>query len=754
MPFDLTVYGFCTLPNGSHVPYRLADGLPSDSLEASLAHPPTVAASSEALVTAPRSISASPSSSPKPQFAAPESGFVGGSSPTPSGRGAESGTPSIRFTSLARAARLAVTSEVGLPRGPSSPGSPCLSDSTQRGADPMARDEAASSLIAMASPEVTVLELSKELEEMAMAEALPSAASPRLRSVLSEHFSLALRCAPNAPVTLDAAATAMPAGAFGVITQAVQRACQAAWFVRAKGLSLLKSHKPVEVPPALPPPSEAAVAGPPPPGSAAPWVLGVVPVAPRGKRLALSPAMGLLPPRSSAVGAFEIEQLERRIAGAQLLAFVPPFMHHLAVGLRPADYEKLKGPRTEELFRVKFDSFSAGSAGGCRRALQRLVAWLQANGLQHLIMDRPPWLDVTGGLLSLWLGDEKAASRGGSQGGGSMALSLRSSITWGVAHMGLVGLDVTSNILKSAAAPSVATPKQATAISLRVLQHFRHLRATHGSAVVRYLAAANEFSVVAALRARDAQRCSLSSLEDVCTVRASSGEPVHLLGSLQGDLYRSKHPTKRSATPRSFMVPRRVGCDADDYASLLVDTREGLDGASWDYLYPRTSVPRLHGVGSATWLPGPASSAEVIRRMRGLLRLAPLSLSHEQASAFSGHSARHCLVCFATAVAEATPGRYSSDQLAMIGNWAEGMVTLYSSEVLPKKHLELLARILHDVDTVLANAASRGVVLPVVGGWADLAGLLVGSTAVASTAPNDGLLPHEDSSSGSDSDDD
>ena len=563
-----------------------------------------------------------------------------------------------------------------------------------------------------------------------------------------------MRCAPNAPVTLDAAATAMPADAFGVATQAVQRYCQAAWYVRAKGLSLLKGNTPAAVPPAPPPPSEAMVVDAPLLGSAAPWTLGVVPVAPRGKRLALSPAMGLLPLRSSVVGAFKIEQLERRIAGAQLLAFVPPFMHHLAVGLRPADYEKLKGPRTEELFRVKFDSFSAGSAGGCRRALQRLVGWLQANGLQHLIMDRPPWLDVTGGLLSLWLGDERAASRGGSQGGGSMALSLRSSVTWGVAHMGLVGLDVTANILKSAAAPSVATPKQATAFSLRVLQHFRHLRATHGSEVVRYLAAANEFSVVAALRARDAQRCSLSLLEDVCTVRASSGASVHLLGSLQGDLYRSKHPTKRSATPRSFMVPRRVGCDADDYASLLVATREGLDGAAWDYLYPRTSVPRLQGVGSAMWLPGPAPSAEVIRRMRGLLRLAPLSLSYEQASAFSGHSARHCLVCFATAVAEATPARYSSDQLAMIGNWAEGMVALYSSEVLPKKHLELLTRILQDVDTVLANAASRGVVLPVSGGWADLAELLVGSTAVASTVPSDGLLPHEDSSSGSDSDDD
>ena len=77
-----------------------------------------------------------------------------------------------------------------------------------------------------------------------------------------------------------------------------------------------------------------------------------------------------------------------------------------------------------------------------------------------------------------------------------------------------------------------------------------------------------------------------------------------------------------------------------------------------------------------------------------------------------------------------------------------------SGEVLPRKHLELLTRILQDVDTVLANAASRGVTLPVSGGWSDLAGLLVDGKVTASAVTVDDLLPHEDSSSGSDSDDD
>ena len=96
-----------------------------------------------------------------------------------------------------------------------------------------------------------------------MAKGLPPA-SPRLRSVLSEHFSLPIRCAPNAPVTLDAAATAMPVGAFGVDTQAVQRSCQAAWHVWAKGLALLKGHAPSAAPPVPLPPSEAMVVDAPP----------------------------------------------------------------------------------------------------------------------------------------------------------------------------------------------------------------------------------------------------------------------------------------------------------------------------------------------------------------------------------------------------------------------------------------------------------------------------------------------------------
>jgi hypothetical protein len=252
---------------------------------------------------------------------------------------------------------------------------------------------------------------------------------------------------------------------------------------------------------------------------------------------------------------------------------------------------------------------------------------------------------------------------------------------------------------------------------------------------------------------RDAQRASIELLDELVVGADGSSQ----LGFLRGRCYSSKHPKRRSPKPKLFGAPRRVG-DADAYLDVLSSVRERLEGGEWDYLFPRTSVPRGAALDDprAAWLAGPAPSAEVIRRMRALLRLPPLSLSAAQAAAFSGHSARHSLVCFAKAVAEATPARYSDDELAMIGDWAEGtMVTRYSSEVLERKRLDLLVKILRDIDTVLAHADQRGVTLPVSGGWGDLSALLLPSGAKAAPTPAEplGLLQHEDSSSGSESED-
>ena len=776
MPVDNDVFDFCTMPCGQEM-YRLASGPLPGSLEAAAAAFPSALDCSTPLVSGAPAVMSPP----------PHSGatVADSSAVTAAGSAAPAVAP-VRLSGFAfshtltlpgsqdlalasaslRSLEQTAASRTASPASDSRSSS-VRSERTQTEVDvggqapPLGPQLVLQPLVLHTAPPAvqqrSALQLADDLAELAAAACLPSV-SPRLRAVLSEYGVLSERCSPDAPTSLDDAAMAMPPGAFGAATQSVQRASQARWNLYAMAAALVDRSAVAPTPlPCLPRPREALVTVE--ASLAAPALrlsLGVVPERPRGTRLALSPALGLLPLRASVQGSssFEIEQLERWIAGAQFLAFLPPFMHHLVVGLSRSEFEALEGSRTIGLFKVKFGAFSAGSAGGCRRSLQRLVGWLQANGLSKCILTEPPWLEVSGGLLSLWLEDEKGASRGGSQGGGSMASSLKASCAWGVAHAGLKGLDVLHPIFLAAAAPQATAPRQATATTLRVLAHFRHLRAHHTSEVVRYLAAANELSVVAALRSRDAQRCSLSAVQEISTVSTPEG-PVHLLGHLQGDLYRSKHPTKRSATPRRFLVPRRVGCDADEYASLLIEVRSRLGGDGWDYLYPRSSQPRGSSLGEAgtEWLVGPAPSAEAIRRMRGLLQLPPLSLSAGDAAAFSGHSARHCLVCFATSVADATPSRYSVDELAMLGNWAEGMVKLYSAEAVVSKHLELLARVLRDVDAVLKAAAAGGVVLPVTGGWADLPGLLVGGSAPTSAVVGDGALAHEDSSSGSDSDD-
>ena len=90
------------------------------------------------------------------------------------------------------------------------------------------------------------------------------------------------------------------------------------------------------------------------------WAL-VVPFAPvRGKPLARSPALGTLHQCGHLVSTSEaIELNERYVAGAQLLAVWPEFMHHVIVGLQlsRAEFNELsasKPQRVEGLFRAHF----------------------------------------------------------------------------------------------------------------------------------------------------------------------------------------------------------------------------------------------------------------------------------------------------------------------------------------------------------------------------------------------------------------
>ena len=86
------------------------------------------------------------------------------------------------------------------------------------------------------------------------------------------------------------------------------------------------------------------------------------------------------------------------------------------------------------------------------------------------------------------------------------------------------------------------------------------------------------------------------------------------------------------------------------------------------------------------------------------------------------------------------------------------MVTLYSAEAYEEAKLALISRLLADIDTVESAAELAGEVLPVSGGWAELAKYLRSAAGggqqfkLRKAAPTGEIAP-EASDSESDSDD-
>ena len=72
--------------------------------------------------------------------------------------------------------------------------------------------------------------------------------------------------------------------------------------------------------------------------------------------------------------------------------------------------------------------------------------------MESCVSESPPWLTVSGGILSLFVQDKRDASVGGSQGGASVAASLRAGLAWAAAHAGCSGLNVKADVLLSIAA--------------------------------------------------------------------------------------------------------------------------------------------------------------------------------------------------------------------------------------------------------------------------------------------------------------
>ena len=594
--------------------------------------------------------------------------------------------------------------------------------------------------------------------------------SPRLRAVLQEYGVRLHECGPNPPFTLCQAAHCVDDAAFGRKTPRVLNACVAAWYIVSSAEALVRkvTRKFLAEEQGGYPPAPLSVAG----SVATTMALAetpllvldeawsvMLPAKPcRGKALLRSDLLGPLGQSSQLTSSKEIESNERYIAGAQLLAMLPGFIHHNLVSMSEGEWKRATPMQKETLLRKHFGAYSPGSVSGARRALTRLLDWLALNQMEHCFTGSPPWLEVSGGLLSLFVMDEQEKSSGGTQGGSSIPSSLRAGLAWAAAHAGCSGLMVSADVFLSAAAPSSAIARPAVSVSLRVFNHLRWLRVNHASPQVKLYAAGFELLCVASLRMRDAQRAVLEFVEDV----RHTGGGKDLCGFLKGVCYSSKHPKRRSPKKKLFFAPLRAGCGGDGpdgYVEHLLEVRKLLGGASWDYIFPRISAPREGDIASvgAAFLSGPASSTDAIRHMRTLLRLPPLSLTGEQAASLSGHSGRHFLVTLAKSIAHVrseSRARYTNDELALLGDWLEAsMVSRYSSEQYQDAKLDLISRLVVDADELLSLASRAGQELPFRGGWGELAGLLPAAATyrVHKAAPT-GDIAHEDSDSDSSED--
>ena len=278
--------------------------------------------------------------------------------------------------------------------------------------------------------------------------------SPRLETVLREHAVFAADCPQGYPDTLAKAAFAMDVDAFGhatikVVTkrlalwqdisasEARVHGCSAAQITAARashpyraGVAAARCLIQVPEPPRSVPLDDKV------------WALVAPASTIRGQPLLRSGALGQLYERGQLTSSQSIELNERYIAGAQLLAVWPDFMHPSIVGLTQEEFDQLSSSeplRVEGLFRAHFGAFTAGSISGCRRAVSRLIGWLSDRCLSTAFSDEPPWITVSGGMLSLFVQDMQQLSRNGSQGGQSVPAALKAGLVWGVARAGLAG---------------------------------------------------------------------------------------------------------------------------------------------------------------------------------------------------------------------------------------------------------------------------------------------------------------------------
>ena len=437
--------------------------------------------------------------------------------------------------------------------------------------------------------------------------------------------------------------------------------------------------------------------------------------------------------------AQQAERAERMRQMALLLALLPSGVIARVCEFKDDEWDKVPLDRRQAILSRHLGSYSAGTLSSCRRALTRLGRWLETNGFSK---QRVLW-ECSGGLLSWFVQDEQEKSRSPS-GGATVPAALRSGLVFAAKTL-MLPLDVDAKAFVNVAQLPGRAPTPALATTIRMLYHFVHIAVHHERPVVRLYASGFVLAVVSALRLRDCQRATIQ-LRD-----------KYLVGSC----FTSKHPKRRQPLVMPFFAPLIPHSLLSGWWAALPQGSPVFGGGGPDFIFPRLSVPRGKHLDNnkVVRIPGPAKTADVIKAMRWILTIPPLSMDAATARRYSGHSLRHLLPTVARLL------NFTIEERNEIARWAacadrpsqrNAMPNVYASEAECGTIIGILERLvarLYEVVEQMGGPAS----LPATGGWTQFAEAAKGPIVVAIPVVSDDEIDTqvgEEASSSESSDDD
>lgn len=396
------------------------------------------------------------------------------------------------------------------------------------------------------------------------------------------------------------------------------------------------------------------------------------------------------------------ESRERERQMDLLLALLPPRVVAQICDFSEHEWDRVPLERRRSILIKHLCSYSPGTLSSCRRALTRLSRWLESNGFSDQIVT---W-DCSGGILCWFVQDEQQKSRSKS-GGATVPAALRSGLVFAAKTL-MLPLKVDAKSFVNVAIPPGRVPIPALATTIRMLYHFVHVATKHETPVVRLYASGLVLAAISALRLRDCQR---------------------------------ERDCRRQPMVMPFFAPLITEPALSGWWAALPQGSPVFGGGGPDFIFPRLSVPRAKTLvhKKVVRIPGPAKSADVIKAMRWILTLPPLSMDAAEARRYSGHSLRHLLPTVARILG------FSIEERNEIARWAaaadrpsqrNAMPNVYASEAECDKILGILSRLLarmHEVVQLMGGPAH----LPATGGWSQFAVYASRGTDVAVAVTGD-----------------